>query len=32
VSGDWAYVRGIAYRCPFERPQRLISTIVRAKG
>ena len=32
ASSDWAYVRGIAYRCPFERPTRIISTIVRAKG
>ena len=32
VSGDWAYVRGIAYRCPFERPTRVISSVVRAKG
>ncbi len=32
VSSDWAYVRGIAYRCPFERPTRIISSIVRAKG
>ena len=32
VSGDWAYVRGIAYRCPFERPSRIISSLVRAKG
>jgi hypothetical protein len=32
VSGDWSYVRGVAYRCPFERPQRIISTIVRAAG
>jgi hypothetical protein len=33
LSGrDWAFVRGIAYRCPFERPERIISTIVRASG
>ena len=32
VSSDWAYVRGIAYRCPFERPTRVISSVVRAKG
>jgi len=32
VSGDWAYVRGIAYRCPFDRPTRIISNIVTAKG
>ncbi len=30
--GDWAYVRGIAYRCPFERPARIVSPIVRAAG
>jgi hypothetical protein len=32
VSSDWAYVRGIAYQCPFGRPARVISEIVRAKG
>jgi hypothetical protein len=32
VAPDWAYVRGIAYLCPFERPARIISTIVRAAG
>ena len=32
VSSDWSYVQGIAYRCPFERPTRVISAIVRAKG
>ena len=32
AASDWAYVRGIAYRCPFERRERIISTIVRAKG
>ena len=32
VSADWSYVEGIAYRCPFERPTRIISSIVRAKG
>jgi hypothetical protein len=33
VSRDWAYVRGIAYRCPFDRPTRIISPIVvRAAG
>lgn len=31
-SGDWAYVRGIAYRCPFGRPERIVSPIVRAAG
>ena len=29
---DWSYVQGVAYRCPFERPQRVISNVVRAKG
>ena len=32
VSPDWGYVWGIAYRCPFERPQRIISSVVRARG
>jgi hypothetical protein len=32
TSSDWAYVQGVAYRCPFERPQRIISNVVRAKG
>jgi hypothetical protein len=32
VSSDWAYVQGVAYRCPFERPQRVISAVVRARG
>ena len=32
VSPDWAHVRGIAYRCPFARPERIISTLVRSKG
>jgi len=32
TSRDWSYVQGVAYRCPFERPQRVISTIVRARG
>ena len=32
VSSDWAYVRGIAYHCPFGRPERVISEIVRARG
>ena len=32
VSGDWAYVRGIAYLCPFDRPSRVISRIVRVAG
>ena len=32
LSADWSYVEGVAYRCPFERPTRLISSIVRAKG
>jgi hypothetical protein len=31
-SNDWAYVQGIAYHCPFERRERIISTIVRAAG
>ncbi|HEY7385544.1 MAG TPA: hypothetical protein VH743_17930 [Beijerinckiaceae bacterium] len=31
-SRDWSYVRGIAYRCPFERRERIISTVVRAAG
>jgi hypothetical protein len=29
---DWSYVRGIAYRCPFDRPTRVIAPIVRALG
>lgn len=32
AGSDWSYVQGIAYRCPFERPTRVISNIVRAKG
>jgi hypothetical protein len=32
VSSDWAYVRGIAYHCPFGRPERVISNLVRAQG
>ena len=32
TSSDWSYVQGVAYRCPFERPQRIIATVVRAKG
>jgi hypothetical protein len=32
TSSDWAYVQGVAYRCPFERPQRVISAVVRARG
>jgi hypothetical protein len=32
TSSDWAYVQGVAYRCRFERPQRIISNVVRAKG
>ena len=32
VSSDWAYVRGIAYHCPFGRRERVISPIVRAAG
>ena len=32
VSDDWAYVQGIAYLCPFERRERLVSPIVRAAG
>ncbi len=32
VAPDWSYVRGIAYRCPFDRPMRLVSPLVRARG
>lgn len=32
TSSDWAYVQGVAYRCPFERPTRVKSPVVRAKG
>ena len=33
LSGrDWSYLRGIAYHCPFQRRERIISTIVRAAG
>jgi hypothetical protein len=32
VSDDWSYVRGIAYLCPFERRERIISNVVRAAG
>ena len=32
TSSDWAYVQGVAYRCPFSRPERIVSPIVRAKG
>ena len=32
LGRDWSYVRGIAYRCPFERRERIISTVVRAAG
>lgn len=32
ISSDWSYVQGIAYLCPFERRERVISTIVRAAG
>jgi hypothetical protein len=32
TASDWAFVQGVAYRCPFERPQRVISPIVRARG
>ena len=31
VSPDWAVVRGIAYYCPFERSQRVVSSLV-ARG
>jgi len=32
TSSDWAFVHGVAYRCPFERPTRAISHILRARG
>ena len=32
TSSDWSYVQGVAYRCPFGRPERIISPIVRARG
>ena len=32
TSGDWSYVQGIAYLCPFERPERIIADVVRARG
>jgi hypothetical protein len=33
VAPDWSYVRGVAYRCPFDRPHRIVSPLViRAKG
>ena len=32
VSRDWSYVQGVAYRCPFERPTRIVSPLVRARG
>jgi hypothetical protein len=28
VSPDWAVVQGIAYHCPFERSQRVVSNLV----
>ena len=31
-SDDWSYVQGIAYLCPFERRERVISNLVRAAG
>jgi len=31
-STDWSYVRGVAYLCPFERRERIISNLVRAAG
>ncbi len=31
-SRDWAYVQGIAYACPFQRRERIVSELVRAKG
>jgi hypothetical protein len=32
VASDWSYVRGIAYHCPFDLPERVISNLVRAAG
>jgi hypothetical protein len=32
IASDWSYVRGVAYLCPFDRPERIISHVVRAAG
>ena len=32
ASADWSYVQGVAYLCPFERSQRIIARVVRARG